>query len=821
MGNLLRDVRFAFRTFRHRPGFAAVTILTLGLGIACTGTVFSWIDSLLLRPYAGARHGEQLAVMEMVTPSAPNGGTLLSWLDYRDYRDHLRSLDGLASFRQSAFAVGEAEQATVAWGELVSPNYFEVMGVQPLAGRLFTQAAEGGDGLGAHPVVVISARLWRNRYRSTPSISGQTIRLNRHTLTVIGVAPPEFRGSSPIMDYDVWAPLSMGAALGILPDTAFLNRDFRRVQTVARLKPDTTIEQARSEAGAVAATLAAAYPKSNRGVGATILPPWQEHNGVNEYLRAPLAILLAVSFLVLLIVCANVANLLLARSMGRRREFAVRCALGAGRSRVASQVMAETLLLCLAGAGVGLVGLLWLQGSLIALVPSVGFPLHVASELNARTILFTALLCGGAALIAGASPTLFVFHTNLNDVLKAGGRGAADTGGGGASNRTRRLLVISEVALAMVALAGASVFTRSFLKVRAVHPGFEPQQVLLGRFFIETAGYTGPEIQRFALRLKERLVSRGGIETVSYSDFVPLSTTAGPYNAVEPEGYVPATGERMSVNRAMVSPDYFATMRIPIAAGREFSERDDEHAEPVIIVNQTFATRYFADANPLGRKVKTAGKTCTIVGVARDSKYFSPAEAPSPHVYLPFRQFYRGSPEMYVLARTSGRPAEAAALLRRAVTDTDRNASAVHVVPLAEYTEVATFGQKVAATLIGALALLCLLLAGLGLYSVMSYVVSQRLGEIGIRMAMGATPGDVIAMVVRQGLWIALAGIAIGTAAALVAARVIAAFLFGVSGADPTSFAAAGILLLAVTLLATSLPALRATRADLTRALRG
>lgn len=819
MRNLFRDASFAFRMLLARPAFALVAVLTLGLGIACTGTVFSWIDSLLLHPYAGASRSGELAVLEMVTPSAPNGGTRISWPDYRDYRDHMKSLSGLAVHRQSAFAFGDAEPAALTWGELVSGNFFEVMGVHPLAGRLFTQAADGGDEPGAHPVTVISARLWRSQFRADPSIAGKTVRVNRHTLTIVGVAPAKFRGSSPIMQYDLWVPVTMGPALGLLPEAALVNRESRgMLDTICRRRPGVSIEQARGEAVAIAASLAASFSNTNRGIGATILPTWEEHNGVNEYLRAPLAILLAVSFLVLLIVCANVANLLLARSIGRQREFGIRCALGAGRSRVACQVLTETLMLCVAGAGVGLVILLWLQGSLTALVPSIGFPIQIGFELNGRILAFTALACVAAALLAGASPALFVFHTNLNEVLKAGGR--SGTGGSTASSRMRNALVISEVALAMVALAGAGVFVKSFLELRAIRPGFEPGQVLLARFFIETAGYSGPQIQQFALRLEERLRSDAGIEAVSYSDFVPLSGSVGPYNNVQPEGYVPAVGESNAVNRAIVSPGYFATLQIPLVDGREFSERDEEQSEPVIIVNQTFAARYFAGRNPLGRKVRAAGKVCTVVGVARDSKYFSPADRPGPHFYLPFAQFYRASPELYFLVRTSGRPADAIPSFRRAVTETGPNASAVHAVPFAEYTEVVTFGQKVAATLIGGLALLCLLLAGSGLYSVMSYMVSQRTSEIGIRMAMGATPGDVVGMIVKQGLWIALAGIALGTAAALASLRLVASYLFGVSRADPASFAAAGFFLLTVTLLATGLPALRAIRTDPTLALR-
>ena len=816
MRNLLQDVRFGFRVLSGSPAFASVAVLTLGLGIASTTTVFSWIDSVLLHPYPGTSRSEELASLEMVTTGAPNGGTAISWLDYRDYRDGLKGISGLVVRRQCAFTLGDAPRAQLAWGELVSGNYFEVLGIKPVLGRVFTRE-EAGDSLGAYPVAVISARLWRSYFHSDPAVVGRTMKVNRHWLTIAGVVPAEFRGTSPVMQHDFWVPVTMAAVLGELPDSTFRERGERgMLDAMCRLRAGVPISLARAEAMSMAAGLAAANPKSNRGVGATIVPTWEGHNGVNELLRAPLTILLAVSFVVLLIVCANVANLLLARSVGRQREFGIRFALGAGRMRVATQVLTETLVLSAAGAGAGLLMLLWMQGSLVSLVPSVGLPITASYALNGRILGFTALACVTAALISGASPALFVFRSNLNEVLKEGSR--SDTAGA-ASRRTRSLLVIGEVALATVALVGAGLFVRSFQNIRAIHPGFDARNVLFGRFFIETAGYTGLQIEQFSVRLKERMLGAPEVETVSYTDFVPLSTTAGPWNYVQVEGYTPAPGESPAVNRALVAPDYFATMRIPILEGRDFNTRDERKGEPVMIVNQAFAKRFFSGQSPLGHKVRARGKWCRVVGLARDSKYFSPAEAPSPHFYLAFQQFYEGSPELYFLVRT-GKPAQAIPLLRRAVAETDPNAAAFHAMPLAEYTEVATFGQKVAANLMGALGLMCLLLAAMGLYSVMSYTVSQRIPEIGIRMAMGARPRNVIAMVVRQGMALALAGMAAGTVAAFATTRLVASMLFRVDAADPATFVLAGLFLSAVALLAAWLPAFRATRIDPMQALR-
>src|ERR1017187_5906315 len=354
MRNLLQDVRFGFRVLAASPGFALVAMLTLGLGIASTTTVFSWIDGVLLHPYPGTSRREELASLEMVTAVAPGGWAAFSPLDFRDYRDGLKGLSGLVVRRQCALTLGDAPRAQLAWGELVSGNYFEVLGVKPWLGRVFTRE-EAGDSLGAYPVAVISARLWRSYFHFDAAIVGKTMRVNRHWLTIVGVVPGEFRGTGPVMQYDFWVPVTMAAVLGELPDSTFRDRGSRgMLDAMCRLRAGVPIAQARAEAISMAAGLAAANPKSNRGVSATILPTWEGHNGVNEYLRAPLTILLAVSFVVLLIVCANVANLLLARSVARQREFGIRFALGAGRMRVATQVLTETLVLSAAGAGAGL-----------------------------------------------------------------------------------------------------------------------------------------------------------------------------------------------------------------------------------------------------------------------------------------------------------------------------------------------------------------------------------------------------------------------------------------------------------------------------------
>jgi predicted permease len=818
MRTFIQDLRFATRVLSGSPGFASVAVLTLGLGIASTATVFSWIDSLLMHPYPGSAHSENLAVLEMSIPSAPNGGTSTSWLDYTDYRDHLKLVSGLTPQRYCSLSIGESKTARLAWGELVSASYFEVLGVKPLLGRMFVPGAQA-DTPGAYPVTVISERLWRSYYNADPKIIGKSIRVNRRPLTILGVAPARFRGTAPAMVLDLWVPVSVGAELGLMADTMFKDRGYRDFASmIVRLKPGVSVARAQAEVSALASGLAVAYPATNRGVSATVLPPWRAHSGTGELLLSPLRILLAVSFFLLLIVCANVANLLLARSVARSKEFGVRLALGASRWRVARQLMTETLLLAILGAAVGLMLLPWLWSSLLALVPNVGLPIAHDFDLNGRIAIFTALCGVVAALVAGAAPAFFSARANLNEVLKEGGRSGMS---GGVTHGTRNLLVMAEVALAAVALVGAGLFVRSFQNGRGIHPGFDSSHVLFGRFFLEGTAFSTEEQGQFAIRLRRNLQASAGIQSVSYSDFTPLSTTAGPYSRVEPEGYTRDPAESMNVNRSLVSPDYFATMRIPLLAGRDFTDRDDADAAPAIIVNQAFARRYFHnEASVLGRRVRVFGKWLTVVGLARDSKYFSPAESPQPHFYAAFRQFQGKLHELDVFIRTAGDPEQAIPLLRRVVAATDSGASSFHAVGLSEYTQISLFGQKVAASLMSSLGAMCLFLAALGLYSVISCAVHQRAQEIGVRMAMGARPGQIIGMLARQGMILALGGLAAGLCAAFAVTRLVSSMLIHVGASDPATFLAAALFLMLVALAATWLPARRVTRIDPMIALR-
>jgi predicted permease len=814
MRTLSQDLRYGFRFLRKNPGFTIVAVLTLAVGIACTSTVASWTDGLL-RGYSGVPQSDRVAVLEMFTASAPNGATQSSWLDYKHYRDNLKSVTGVILAKQFVFTVGEAANAQPVWGELVSGNYFALLGVTPMLGRSFTDE-EASEKPGAYPIAVIGYRLWRARFHGDPSIVGKTVRVNGRELTIIGVTKANFLGTAGFMTLDLWVPVTMGPELGLLGENVFRERSYRDFYLYVRLKPGIRMEQARAEAAIVARNLELANPKTNHGISATTLNTWEQHNGANQMLVGPLRILMAVSIAVLLIVCANVANLLLARSVSRRKEFGIRLALGAGRLRLARQLLTETFLLAVAGAVIGFPLCLWMGESLAALVPNIGLPIISHFE-NGRIAALTILTCICAALISGAAPALFSLRSGLNESLKVGGRSGSS---GSAANRTRRVFVVVEVALAAVALIGASLFLRSFQNARTIYPGFERANVLYGRFFIESASFSETDALRFCTTLKQRLESRTGIQAVSYSDFTPLSGPAGPWVDVAVEGYTPARGETMGVNRSYISPGYFNSLHIPLLDGRDFRENDDRNAPPVMIVNETFAHRFFRAGNPIGHRVRWGGKWVTVAGVAKDSKYFSPAEPPLPFFYAPFRQFYRSSPEMAFYVKTDGDPKRAIATLRGEVAATDPRASAFHAVPFAEYTEIAVLTYRIAAMLLSGLGAISLLLAAVGLYSVMSFAVSQRTREIGIRMAMGARPGNVIGMIIGQGMTLTIVGLAAGIAVAFGVTRLVSSMLVNITAADPISYAAAAVFLGLFALLACYVPARRATRIDPIAALR-
>jgi predicted permease len=797
------------------PGFTAVAVVTLALGIAVNTTVFSWIDAVLLRPLPGVGDSSRLAAFETVQPDGEGRNT--SFADYRDYRDNLKLVSGLAlSLQPNSLSVGEGERAQRVWGELVSGNYFAVMGVKPLLGRFFLPE-EQGDKPGAYPVVVIGERLWRTRFNADPGVVGGTVRVNRRELTIVGVAPKEFRGMSPGVIYEMWAPLMMGPQLNVIEEGPLFNRRARGINAIARLRPGVAIEQARAEVATVANQLARAHPDTNNGFSATLLPVWKSQSGAQRLLLAPLQILMAMCLVVLLIACVNVANLLLARSTARQRELSIRLALGAGRGRLARQLLTEALLLAGLGTLAGIPMAMWMGQSLLYLAPrAMGMTVGLDIRMNGQVLGFTILICAAAALAAGLWPALHAVRPDVNESLKEGGRGGTAAA---RSHRMRGLFVVSEVALALVALVGAGLFAASFRNARAIEPGFDARNVLVSRFYLSTSGYTGDQRKQFCLRLRDRLESAPGVVGVSYADTIPLGFGLGPGATLQIEGYVPGQSENMTIPRSQIAPGFFGVMRIPLLDGREFTRQDDLNTAPVLIVNQAFARRFFKDRNPVGRRIRAWGKWATVVGLVKDTKHYTLTEGPRPYFYAPAQQV-SAPPVVAFYVRTAGNPDQMAATLRREAAAIDPDFGAFDAMPLAEYIAAPLFPRRIAAGLLSALAVLSMLLAAVGLYSVMAYAVSQRTHEIGIRMALGARPRDVLGMVVRQGMVLTLAGLAAGVGVALAATHLVASMLVNVSATDPLVFAGAALFLGLVALAASFLPARRATRIDPIVALR-
>lgn len=826
LGDLRRDMQFGVRMMLRNPSLSIVAVLTLAIGIGACATAFSWINGILLQPLSGVADPMRLVTLESLTPNGamvPN-----SYPDFRDFRDLLKSVD-VAVFHPAAFSVGPEGHGERIWGEMVSGNYFAVLGVQPEVGRLF-QPAEVPDAAGKSPIAVVSDRYWRSHLGADPAVVGKTIRVNQYELTIVGVASAQFRGSIAAMAFDIWVPYMEQSALNGVPLWMLRDRHDRNMLGIARLKPGVGFEEARQEVKALAERMAAANADVSEGMSATLLPLWKSPHGPQGLLVGPLRILMGVCALLLLIVCANVANLLLARATMREPEFAARLALGASRRRLARQVLTETLLLTLAGAGLGLAATPWLTRVLHLLLPSGNIRQMVFTDTRPSLAVlgFTAGAAVLAAIVSGLIPALRVGRLNLTARLNASGRS-----GHAGNSRLGGAFVACEVALALVTLVGAGLFLRGFRQTLKIDPGFNPDHVLLNQFYLSTNGYSRAQRKEFCRRLEERMLSAPGVTDVAYSDGIPLGFEPSWWEELDIEGYPRHSNENMNIFRNVVSPGYLPLMHIPIVEGRGFADQDNENApQQVMIVNQTFVRRFFPGSDAIGKKVHGLGQWFRIVGVAADSKYHYLGEPETPYFYVPFRQVYREDMNLAFYVRTRGNPENVLPMLRAQTRVLDPNVTVFDATPLREFTGASLYPQKVAASLMTVISTLALLLAAVGLYSVMAYSVAQRTQEIGVRMALGAGPGHVMRMVVRQGLAMTSLGLAVGLALAWVLARSVAsvsftnsamgssASLMGDSSTDPLVYMAAAGFLCVIAVIAAILPARRAAAIEPMKALR-
>jgi predicted permease len=816
MTTLIEDIRYGLRMLRKAPGFTLVVVMTLALGIGANTALFSVVNGVLLNPLPYPEP-DRLVTLHESKPNFETGS--ISYPNFRDWQKENQTLSAIAISRSNSFALtgdGEAEQLPA---ELVSSDFFPVFGVKPVIGRIF---APGEDEIGASPIALISAGLWKRKFASSPGVLGKGITLDGKDYTIVGVIPPSFnlllRTFSPS---EVYLPIGQWGNPSLPRRSAGLG-----IHGVGRLRPGVSIEQAQADMDRVSRNLAAAYPDSNRGVGAKLLPLKFEMVG---RIQPILLVLLGAVGFVLLISCVNVANLLLARSTVRMREFAVRAALGATQGRVVRQLLTESVLLALAGGGLGLLLAVWGTRAALSLLPAA-LPRAEEIGLDSRVLLFTLLVSVCAGLVFGLAPALRTSHQDLHSTLKEGARSAS-----GAHHRAQNTFVVIEMAMALVLLAGAGLTIRSLVRLWSVNPGFDPNNVLTFSVSLPpSTAQASPEAVRAAWReFDDKMKSIASVQSLS------LSWGAFPMNGddesvfwIDGQPKPPSLHEMNWALKYIVEPEYLRTMRIPLQQGRFLTAQDNEHSPLVAVIDDAFARKYFPGQDAIGKRLhldQSDFESVEIVGVVGHVKQWGldrdDSEALHAQVYLPFMQL--GDSVMKLTAPGAGvvvRSAGPAPTLFDAFRHTSAQMSSQQVIYAPESMEeiisesLAT--RRFSMILLGVFAGLALLLASVGIYGVISYVVGERTREMGIRMALGAQRWDILWLILRQGGTLAGAGVVLGLISSIGLARFLTGQLYGVRATDPVTFLAVATLLCLVALAACCVPALRAARVDPMVALR-
>jgi len=808
----LQDLRFGLRMLRRSPGFSALAILCLTLGIGANAAVFSWIEGILFRPYPAVTHQEQLLALAG-TARGESGHTALSWPDFADLQRNCTLFDAFFVSKIMGTTLSIGDRAEVTTGSIVSANYFDAIGVHPILGRGF----EPGEDVGrnAHPVTVISYQLWKGRFKGDPQIIGKTQRLNNVVHTVVGVTPEGFYGTFVGWAMQFWVPASMEETFES-GGYKLEDRGARWIEAYVRLKPGVTRQQAQQEISAVAKRLEADYPDTNRGRGIMLWPLWQTPFNNAGTLLPTLEIMLAVVAFVLLIACANVGNLLLVKSFARRHEMTVRLAIGAGRGRLVKQLFTEGLILSALGAAGGLLVAHWCRHALVLLFPARGgVAMHLPGEIDWRVLALSAGVCLVTTLALGLVPAFQTGKIDLAGALKSDSAGVV---GGGGRAWVRSGLVVMQVSLSFVLLVGAGLLMQSLQKIRTTSPGFSTHGVLDTAVNLVSAGYDAPRAQTFQDELLDRVKALPGVESAVFARMTPLSYGSYSSTAISVDGHQPPPEEQPIVEYNEVGPDYFTTLGIPLVTGRQFTRADDEKTALVAVVNETMAAQYWRGRNPIGERVQVKGRWMQVVGVAKDSKYQSVRETPKAFFYVPLRQNFSRGAGLYI--RTPLSPETMASALMREVHALDGNLALFEVITLQEQVDRSTSPQMVAVTLVGILGGLALLLAAIGIYGVMSYTVSQSTRELGLRMALGAGASNLLRLVLSRGLALTAGGVALGAAVALGFTRLLGSLLYKVSPRDPLAFGSAFVVMTIAALVACFLPAWRATRTDPARALR-
>jgi len=830
MSTLRQDIRYGLRGLLKRPAFTAIALLTLALGIGANSTIFSLINSTLMRQLP-VQNPESLVYVFNGTP-----GNVFSYPDYVELRDQNQVFDGMIAWGGITASLNSNDQTDLENGAIVSGNFFQVLGIQPSLGRLITPADDQTPG--AHPVTVISHGLWQRRFASNPNVVGQQLLLNGQSFTIIGVTPAGFNGAQLGINRNLYVPMMMQAVMRppragysgeMNPDLLKVRRN-RWLGSIGRLKPGVTAAQAQAALAAIAKRLEEANPETNRGRTVTVLALNESDNpAIRQQMSSVATLLMVVVGAVLLIACANVANLLLARGASRAKEIAVRLAIGANRWSIVKQLLIESVLLAVMGGTLGLLLAWWTAAALRSAPPPPGvLPITPDFAIDSRVLLFTFGISLLSAIVFGLAPALRTSHQELVPALKDDVFAPND--------RARRfnlknMLVVTQVTLSLVLLIAAGLFLRSLRNAQAINPGFEAQKVVTVPLNINLLRYTSTQGREFYRQVIERVESVPGVESASVARIVALSGgasvrslllegRAGSDNQFRSEGSGTGASSDNSINSNVIGQKYFQTMGINFVRGRDFGGQDTAESPKVIIVNEAFARRHFPNEEVLGRRVSfnaSAGPWHEIVGVVRDSKYLTIGEAPAPVAYLSLQQNHETGMTLHV--RTSN-PASVAAAVRNEIQSLERNLPIANPLPISEAINNSLYAARMGAILLGVFGLLALLLAAVGLYGVMSFSVSRRTRELGIRMALGAQASDVFRMVLRQGMVLVIVGVALGLVAAAAATRLLTSFLYGIGATDAVTFAAIPLVLLVVALLACYIPARRATKVNPLVALR-
>lgn len=804
MQTLLQDLRYGARMLLARPGFTTIAVLTLALGIGANTAIFSLVDAVLLRPLP-FREPERLAIVWEDATSIGFPRNTPAPANFADWKSQNRVFEDMAALNWQGYNLTEDGEPERVEAQAVTANFFSLLGVKPELGRPFSQEE---DQPGRNSVVLVSHGLWQRRFGGDPALVGREILLNGQKRTVVGVMPAGFQFLGK--DTGLWVPIAFSPG-------QLANRNGHYLTVVARLKPGVTIAQAGADIAGISERLRRDYPQQNFGLGSQVISLREQLAG--DVRLALIVLLVAVGF-VLLIACANIANLLLSRGATRHREIAVRSALGAGRGRILRQLLTESVLLAAAGGIAGLIFASWSFSFLKQIIPD-SMSLNATVGIDARVFGFTLLLSLLTGIVFGLAPALQAAKVDLNEALKlSGGRSGTGTG----HRRMRGALIVTEVALALVLLVGAGLLIQTFVRLRALDIGLNPENVLTLRTTLPLGKY-GELAKRTAFyqQVLERVRSLPGVVSAGYTTAVPL-TWKGGTNSFTVEGHEPGPGQ--DANFRQVTPGYMEAIGIRLREGRYLTDKDDSQSQPVAIINATMARQYWQGENALGRRFKNdgdeAGRWFTVVGVVGDVKEMG-LEAPAkPEMFFPYQQLggTLWNIPRDLIVRTTGDPLSITPALRQAIWSVDSAQPISNIRTMDEILAEEVAQRRVGMTMLVAFAALALLLASLGIYGVISYSVTQRTQEIGIRMALGASRGDVLRLVMTDGLRLAAAGVAIGLGAAFAMTRLMAGLLYGVSASDPRTLVVVTVLLTAVALLACYVPARRATKVDPMIALR-